>query len=448
MLRSIRAFFLIAGVLASYGLQWLLVRASGGRAFRERWDRVHVNNARRLATGFTRLRGVFIKLGQVISVLGGFLPPAYREHLEKLQDQVPARPFAEIVGRLVEAFGKGALNRFASFDREPIAAASLAQVHKATLEDGREVAVKVLYPGIERLIRRDLFVLGIFHPIINAVFPIVRFDRVLAQLGNMLRRETDYDNERRNMERLRSIFRDRTDVVVPLVLEQLSRKGVLTMSFEPGERIKELLENPDPEVSPADVARIITDCYFTMLFEHRVLHADPHPGNFLVRPGPTLVILDYGAVEEVAEPLVRGLKTAILGALTRNADQVLDGAEQMGFIAPGGDRELLRDVGREYLKTLATLRVSNFSNFERSDVQKLSGYSLLRGRLREVMKSVEYPDGYFYLERAMALLFGLVGQLEPERGLPGVAAPLASKMMLRSLARPDEGGARAARPGP
>jgi len=448
MTRSVRAFFLIAGVLASYALQWLLVRASGGRAFQRRWERVHARNARRLAAGFTRLRGVFIKLGQVISVLGGFLPPAYREHLEKLQDQVPPRPFDEVVGRLEAGFGEGALTRFASFERTPIAAASLAQVHKATLEDGREVAVKVLYPNIEQLIRRDLFVLGLFHPIINAVFPIVRFERVLAQLGSMLRRETDYENERRNMDRLRAIFADRADVVVPSVIDELCRKGVLTMSFESGKRIADVIRNPDPGVSPPDVARLVTDCYFTMLFEHRVLHADPHPGNFLVRPGPTLVILDYGAVEPVAEPLVRGLKTAVLGALTRNADQVLDGAEQMGFIAPGGDRELLREVGREYLKTLATLRVSDFSNFERSDMQKLSGYQHVRGRLREVMKSVEYPDGYFYLERTMALLFGLVGQLEPERGLPGVAAPLASKMMLRSLARPDGAAPRAARPGP
>ncbi len=447
MSRSVRAFFLIAGVLAAYALQWLLVRATGGRAFRERWERVHKQSARRLAKGFARLRGVFIKLGQVISVLGGFLPPAYREHLEKLQDQVPPRPFEEVVGRLEEAFGAGALTRFATFDRSPIAAASLAQVHEAKLEDGRRVAVKVLYPGIEQLIRRDLFVLRLFHPIINAVFPIVRFDRVLAQLGSMLKRETDYQNERRNMDRLRAIFEGRRDVVVPSVVAELCRDGVLTMSFESGVRIGDVVKAADPELPAREVARIVTDCYFTMLFEHRVLHADPHPGNFLVRPGPTLIILDYGAVEDVAEPLVRGLKTAILGALTRNADQVLDGAEQMGFVAPGGDRELLREVGREYLKTLATLKVSDFSNFERSDMQKLSGYSLLRGRLREVMKSVEYPDGYFYLERTMALLFGLVGQLEPERGLPGVAAPLASKMMLRSLARP-EGSSRAARPEP
>ena len=101
---------------------------------------------------------------------------------------------------------------------------------------------------------------------------------------------------------------------------------------------------------------------------------------------------------------------------------MLLGAEQMGFVAPGGDRELLREVGRAYLKTLATLRVSDFSSLDKNALHKLSGYEQVRGRLREVMRSVEYPDGYFYLERTLALLFGLVGLLEPERGLPGVAA--------------------------
>jgi ubiquinone biosynthesis protein len=443
MFRSARAFLLIASVLAAYGVQWLLVRLSG--SFARRWVLVHERNAQRLAHGFTSLRGVFIKLGQVISVLGGFLPDQYRQALEKLHDQVPPRPLKEIVGRLDEAFGLGGLERYASFSPEPIAAASLAQVHKATLADGREVAVKVLYPGIERLIQRDLFVLSLFLPIVSRVFPIVRFERVLSQLGAMLRRETDYANEQRNMGRMRDIFASNPDVVVPSVVPELSRAGVLTMTYESGVRITDVLREPTPELDPKDVARLITDCYFTMLFEHRVLHADPHPGNFLVRPGPILVILDFGAVEEVSEPLARGLKTVILGALTRNADQVLEGAEQMGFVAPGGDRELLREVGREYLKTLATVRVTDFSSFDRSEMQKLSGYALVRGRLREVMRSVEYPDGYFYLERTLALLFGLVGQLEPARGLPGVAAPIASKLMLRSLARPDAARPRAAR---
>ncbi|MEY4548636.1 MAG: hypothetical protein RL685_4831 [Pseudomonadota bacterium] len=447
MSRSVRAFLLIAGVLGSYALQWTLVKLTWGRGFTERWARVHLCNARRLANGFTALRGVFIKLGQVISVLGGFLPPVYREQLQKLQDQVPPRPFTEMRGRLLEAFGPDALARFAKLDQTALAAASLAQVHRAELADGRQVAVKILYPGIERLIVRDLFVLRLFLPILRRVFPIARFERVLNQLSAMLTRETDYDNERKNMDRIRAIFERRDDVVVPVVVDELTRGGVLTMSFEEGLRISDLLrEEPSDsrrlDISRKDVARLLTDCYFTMLFEHRVLHADPHPGNFLVRPGPCLVILDYGAVEEVTEPLARGLKTVILGALTRNAEQVLAGAEQMGFVAPGGDRELLREVGRAYLKTLATLRVSDFSSLDRGELHKLSGYEQVRGRLREVMRSVEYPDGYFYLERTLALLFGLVGLLEPERGLPGVAAPLASRMMLRSLA------ARSNPPGP
>src|SRR5688572_26682427 len=119
MSRSVRAFLLIAGVLGSYAWQWALVKLTWGRAFGGRWARVHLNNARRLADGFTALRGVFIKLGQVISVLGGFLPPVYREQLQKLQDQVPPRPFAEMQGRLLEAFGPDALARFGKFEQTP-----------------------------------------------------------------------------------------------------------------------------------------------------------------------------------------------------------------------------------------------------------------------------------------------------------------------------------------
>jgi predicted unusual protein kinase regulating ubiquinone biosynthesis (AarF/ABC1/UbiB family) len=370
MMRSVRAFFLIAGVLASYAWQWLLVRLTLGRLFRGRWPTVHAANARRLTAGFTRLRGVFIKLGQVMSVLGGFLPPEYRAALEKLQDQVPARPFAEVVGRLEEALGRGALERFPKFERVPLAAASLAQVHKATLADGREVAVKVLYPGIEQLIARDLFVLSLFLPIINRVFPIVRFERVLAQLGAMLRRETDYANECRNMERLRGIFASRPDVVVPTVVAEMTRKGVLTMSFEDGLRIGDVIRHPADGMEPSEIARLITNCYFTMLFEHRVLHADPHPGNFLVRPGPILVILDYGAVEDVSDALARGLETVILGALIRNADQVLAGAEQMGFIRSHRDAQAvrLRSGPRAAARSDAKRRISGWILLSRTYV--------------------------------------------------------------------------------
>lgn len=435
MIRSLRALILFWTVFVSYGVAWTLSRfVSSGRKS-QIFQRAHLKNADRLATGFSRLRGVFIKMGQVLSVTGTFLPAAYGEALERLQDAVPFRPFEEIENRLREAFGGDALSRFASFEREPIAAASLAQVHRATGHDGSVLAVKVLYPRIEELIRADLRVLRSILPVIRLILPISRVERVLDQLAAMLARETDYAHERANIERMRAIFVGRNDVVVPQVIDDLTRGGVLTMSFESGIKITDVEAQQKRGIDPEAVAQKLVECYFSMLLEHRLFHADPHPGNFLVRPGPVLVILDYGAVEEVTPALADGMKTVVLGVLTRNDEQILRGLERMGFVAQDGDRELLKQVGQEYLKVLGGLKIEDFSKLDRGAMEKLSGYQQVRGKLRAVMKSVEYPDGYFYVERTLALLFGLSGQLAPKLGLPGLLRPFAMRAMTSGFFR-------------
>ena len=436
VLRSFRALLLFWTIIASYAWEWLLSSLLSEERSRARFARAHVRNARRLAQGFARLRGVFIKMGQVLSVVGTFLPPAFGEALETLQDKVPPRPFSEIEGRLREAFGADPLSRFGSFDRNALAAAALAQVHRATTRDGREIAVKVLYPGIERLIVRDLAVLRSLLPVIKWVVKVGRVERVFHELGAMLARETDYQHERANMARIREIFANHPSVVVPDVIDELTAGGVLSMSFEAGTKINDLEAQQEQGIDAQALARLLVECYFTMLLQHRVFHADPHPGNFLARPGPKLVILDYGAVEELTPALSSGMQVVVLGAITRNDDQILAGLEQMGFIAEGGDRELLKQVGREYLKVLSSVKIEDFSKLDRQTMEKLSGYQQIRGRLRAVMKSVEYPEGYFYVERTLALLFGLVAQLSPKLGLPGLAMPLASKLFMGGFTPP------------
>jgi len=434
--RALRALKLFWTIIASYALVWVLSRF-GGAAFCARlYERAHRKNAKRLADGFVELRGVFIKTGQVLSVTGTFLPSAYGEALARLQDKVPPRPFLEVRGRLQEAFGADALARFGSFDEVPVAAASLAQVHHATTADGRELAVKVLYPDIERLVRIDLGVLRSLLPIVKLLLPVSRVERVLDQLAAMLSRETDYVHERENMERLRGIFAGRSDVVVPHVESELTAAGVLSMSFESGVKISDRAALAGIGVEPEAVAKLLVGCYFTMLFQHRVFHADPHPGNFLVRPGPQLIILDYGAVEEVTEQLQQGMKSVVMGVMVKNDDEILRGIEGMGFVAEGGDRELLARVGREYLNVLGSVKIDDFSKLDREQMEKLSGYDQMRGKLRQVMKSVEYPEGYFYVERTLALLFGLVGQLAPKVGLPGLVMPYASQAFMSMAQRP------------
>jgi predicted unusual protein kinase regulating ubiquinone biosynthesis (AarF/ABC1/UbiB family) len=404
-------------------------RERGARLF----ERAHVKNARRLARGFSELRGVFIKVGQVLGVTGTFLPPAFGEALAELQDKVPPRPFSEIEGRLEEAFGPEPLARFGEFEREPIAAASLAQVHRATAPDGRPLAVKVRYPNIERLIASDLRVLRSILPVIQLLAPIARVERMLDQLAAMLSRETDYEHERGNMERLRAIFSERPELVIPTVVPELTRAGVLSMSFEEGIKISDVEGQRAQGIDPEAVGKLLVECYVEMLLEHRVFHADPHPGNFLVRPGPCLVLLDFGAVEEVTPALAEGMKGVVLGVLAKNDDQILLGLEHMGFVAQSGDRELLRKVGREYLAVLANTRIEDFSRLDRGEIEKLSGFRQVRGRLRAIMKSVEYPDGYFYVERTLVLLFGLAGLLAPRAGLPGLVLPYASRALAGSF---------------
>ncbi len=433
VLRNARALSMFWTIFASYALQWVLARVLGRRRLAARLARVHARNAERLARGFMTLRGVYIKLGQVLSVMGGFLPRAYGDALAQLQDQVPAQPFGGIEDRLREALGDDPLARFATFDRQPIAAASLAQVHRATTLDGRSVAVKVLYPGIERLIARDLAVLRSIAPVIQRLIVVQRLERILEQLSAMLARETDYAHERKNMDRIRNVLGNRDDVVIPVIVDELTAAGVLTMTYEEGTKISKLEELTAAGIDTAAVAKLLVECYFSMLFEARIFHADPHPGNFLVRPGPRLVVLDYGAVEEVTEPLAAGMKSVVLGAITRDEERILRGLERMGFVAEGGDRELLKRVGRDYLRVLADVRIDDFSKLDRRTVEQLSGFQQTRGRLREIMRSVEYPEGYFYVERTLVLLFGLVGQLAPKIGLPGVVGPFAARAFAASF---------------
>ncbi|HMJ10564.1 MAG TPA: AarF/UbiB family protein [Polyangiaceae bacterium] len=434
MLRSLYALLLFATLFGSYGLGWLLGKVNGGQRHLARMERIHASNARRLARGFTRLRGVFIKLGQLLSVVGTFLPRAYGEAMQALQDRVPARPFDEIESRLYEAFGDNPRRHFKQFDQRPLAAASLAQVHRAVLADGRVVAVKMRYPGIEALIRHDLALLRLLLPLVQKLVQVQYLGRVLDQIEAMLTREIDYAHERSNMERIRSIFAGRKDVVVPEVVDEFTGAGVLTMSYEEGVKLTDSAALAEHGIDPEAVAELLVECYVAMLFDHRVFHADPHPGNFLVRAGPTLVILDYGAVEEVTDALAEGMKTIVLGALTRDSEQILIGIERMGFVAEGGDRKLLGEVGREYLKVLKGVQIEDFSRIDRRAVEKLSGYQQARGKLREIMRSVQYPEGYFYVERTLVLLFGLVGQLAPKKGLPGLVLPYASKVFLQSFA--------------
>ncbi len=442
-LRFLRVLWLFGVILASYLVHFALVRVFRRRGQRPppwlkaRREQVDVRNARRLLRGMLRLRGVFIKLGQVLSILGGFLPRAFTHELESLQDNVPPHPFRHVERTFVAAYGKRPDECFASFEREPIAAASLGQVHVAVSKDGQKVAVKVLYPRIRDVIRVDMRALKIAILVLRRWLPQRNLETVHRSLVDLLRRETDYVHEAACMERMAKNFSDEPDILFPSVLHEWTTADILTMSFMEGVKITRLDELDRLGIDRTRLATRLVQSFYKQLFVDRYFHADPHPGNFLVQKGPAgeprIVVLDFGAISEVSDELVDGALEVLQGIMTADGAMALKGFRGMGFVAEGANEELLEQTVMTYFRKL--LKIKDHSagaliRADRRDLEKLANPEMERAELRELMRSIAYPEGWFYVERASVIAFWLVGQIDPELDTMSIGVPYVLPMVL------------------
>jgi len=466
--RLIRAHVVFGRIFLSYmlqlGLWWVFRRPredpqTGRTELRapdwldRRRKRLDQLNARRLLNGILRLKGVYIKAGQVLSIMGGFLPRVYGEELEQLQDQVPPHSYGEIERAFRESLGQSPDAVFQRFDETPLAAASLGQVHRAWLQDGRAVAVKVLYPGIRGIIRVDMRVIRLAIRITRWFLPVKNLERVHDALLDLLRRETDYVHEAACMRALAANFADEDDILFPEPIDDLTTADVLTMTFMEGVKITNFDELDRQGVDRSRIAERLVQAFYKMVFVDRLFHADPHPGNFLIDgrddpSRPKIVVLDFGAVSELPDNTVEGALDILQGFFEGRQDLLMRGFDRIGFAAPDGNRELVEETATAYFQKL--LRIDDKSpsalmRARREDLEKLVDPEVERRRLRELMGSVQYPDGWFYVERAAVMMFWLVAQLDPELdtlqvGFPYVLPLIAERTAGQAPEAADEGG--------
>lgn len=418
-IRLLRALRVFAVIFLSYLWQMSLARLWPDRyGRRERWQKINRRNAKRMYRGFVKLRGVYIKLGQILSVMGTFLPREYTEELEGLQDDVPPASYASVKRTFVKSFGKTPHQVFTTFNEEPIAAASLGQVHQATSADGERLAVKILYPNVATIIKIDLKVLGWALALYKNFVPIQQISRVHEQLADMLSRETDLLNEARCIDRMSANFEGDPDVLFPKVYKQWSSATVMTMTFMDGVKITKQDALSKLQLDPYDVATKLIKVFYKQLFIDRFFHADPHPGNFFVQRGPEgqvrIVVLDLGSATELGDHLADGMFDILSGLMTRKDDLVVKGIGTMGFVAPNGDRVLLERTVRKYFEKLLNLNISDFSKIDPKVAEQLADPEMRREELRELMKSIAYPEGWFYVERAAVIMFGLQATIAPK----------------------------------
>ncbi len=455
-IRLVRALRVFAVIFLSYLWQVSWAKLWPSRFDRkQRWSKVNRRNARRMYRGFVKLRGVYIKLGQILSVMGTFLPKEYTDELEGLQDDVPPASYKSIRSTFVRSFKKPPEEVFATFEEVPIASASLGQVHQATTAQGDRLAVKILYPNVETIIKIDLKVLGWALRIYRNFVPIASIERVHEQLGDMLARETDLINEADCVRRMAKNFESDPDVLFPTVYPEWSSRTVMTMSFMDGVKITKHDALSKLQLDPMEVATKLTKVFYKQLFIDKFFHADPHPGNFFVQRGPNgqprIVVLDLGSATPLTDNLADGMFDILSGLMTRNDNLVVQGIDTMGFMAANGDRELLEHTIRKYFEKLLNLEIRDFSKFDPAVAQQLADPDMKRDELRQLMKSIAYPEGWFYVERAAVIMFGLQSTLAPKLngiqiGFPYITAFIMEKNQKKLAAAAAAAAASASSP--
>ena len=455
IVRLVRALYVFGIILADYLVflamrkplrRWVKDPETGREeercpAWLVRYEvRLHERNARRLLRGMLRLRGVYIKLGQVLSMMGGFLPVVYGKELEQLQDAVPPQRFSVIEAALRASLGAAYDDELATVEREPLAAASLGQVHVATTKDGQKLALKVLYPGIREVIRVDLRVIRLAVRVYRFFVPIANIESVHASLVDLLRRETDYLHEAECMRRMAANFAGQDDVACPAPIGALTTDDVLAMTFMEGFKITDLGAMERAGISPSVVATRLTQVFYEMLFVHRFFHADPHPGNFLVLPLGEgkfrLIILDFGAVTEAREEMIFGMVDVLRGLFEQNDELAMKGIERIGFVSVDGDRALLERTVKVYFQKLLKLEARTpgaLMSASEKELESLADPELERRELRALMRSVHYPDEWFYVERAAVLSFWLVARLDPNLDMAQIGFPYVLPLISQSL---------------
>jgi ubiquinone biosynthesis protein len=375
--------------------------------------------ARRFRLLLTDLGPTFVKLGQVLSTRADLLPSDFIDELSELQDRVPPVPFDQVKAQIREAFGREVEELFAEFSPEPIAAASMAQAHRAKTLDGDAVIVKVQRPGIAEQLRGDLSVLHSLARLLEAVIEEVSVytpTGIIEEFDRAVHEELDFLNEASNIRAFFRNYQDRPHTKIPKVYDELTARTVLTMEFIDAPKLSQAKLD---EAGRQQLAKIILEGAFHQLFEDGLFHGDPHPGNLLVLPGPVLALIDFGLVGRVTRQMQETLIQLVLAIGLKDSESAA---------------RILYRLGTPDART-------NLMAF-RADIDAILGTYLptslkdvdTRHLLADILNlAVKYririPREFAILSRASVATEGILRSLYPEMPIGEIFLPYAKKLL-------------------
>jgi predicted unusual protein kinase regulating ubiquinone biosynthesis (AarF/ABC1/UbiB family) len=440
------------------------------RPWLERFRSPPLPRWRRLAAEYrvfaVEMGGVLIKLGQFLATRVDVLPGEITAELAGLQDEVPAAPFDQVLAQIEADLGVPLGDRFAGVLPVPIGAASLAQVHRATLLGGQEVVVKALRPGIAALVETDLAAVGVSVRRLNRVKAIRRqvdLDWLVRELTSVTRKELDLRAEGRNAERFAADFAADPEVHVPRIYWSHSGPRTLTMEDVSAIRVDDVAALGAAGIAPARVAAKLFDCYLEQVLITHFVHADPHAGNLFVKPLPArpappangsvrggaaigpapapgreagerrpaaerpfrLVFVDFGMAVTIPARLHAALRHYVIGVATRNPGLIMEAYLEAGVLLPGAD---LRQVEELTSRLLDRFTGTFLAQVKDADV---AAYGAILQDYRSLLYSApfQFQADLLFVFRAMGILSGMVARLDPDLDPVSRTMPFARRLI-------------------
>ncbi len=377
---------------------------------------------KRLVKVCEELGPTFLKLGQIASTRADLLPPQILAALETLQADVKPFPTPEARNIFRRDIGAPVEEVFREFDDAPFASGSIGQVYRAVAIDGQEVVVKIKRPGIEETVQLDVYVLKLMAEQAEAFFPELRPYRpimLVEEFTQALQRELDFINEASATTRFYEAFKDDPNVTTPQVRWDLTSTNTLTMQYLRGHRFKDATLEGDTEFDRTTLARNLSACFLKQFFELGIFHADPHPGNILVRPPSGIGLIDFGMVGQIDEDMTERLVIGIVAAVRKEVDVIVDILADLGSLGAKTDRSNLNRELRAFIEKYYGL-----------PLRRLDMITVFRELMHTVRSNdVTLPRDFVSLFKSLAVVSGAVLQLDPEFNIVEMLKPRLSALM-------------------
>ncbi|PKN81038.1 MAG: hypothetical protein CVU47_08335 [Chloroflexi bacterium HGW-Chloroflexi-9] len=423
----LRRLIPLGATVARLWLNWRVLRLKrrifGLERTAEATHRFHVASAEAIVRRAVRQQGLIIKTCQFMGSRADILMDEYVRTLSLVHDRVPPRPWEDMRPLIEEELAGTVEALFADFDKTPIAAASLAQVYRATLHDGTRVAVKVQYPGIDRIVKWDLEIIDLLTKIWARLETVIDFRPIAQEMQRNAPDEVNFVHEGRASEELARILADRDDVVIPKIHWHLSTRRVLTMDYLDGIKITDIPALEAAGVRSAEVAHTLIDLFNTMILKHGMFHADPHPGNLFVIPAAErggkakIGLVDFGLTKRIPDEFRQQMVVLTSAIIAQQSDLISNTMTDMGFRTREESEETYTALGEAFLGDVIR------SGRAYADQALMADINQRLGKVLRANPLVDVPGDVILIARVMGLLSGLGRSLDSETDLLAALMP-------------------------